>query len=87
MEADSLPQTINSHHVIGLEFDYVLVVINKDFFYQDGKLNAIRHPNPNYIYTQLLYQEVTRVREHLCIIIEENLQLLSDIMKIFPDKK
>ncbi len=83
---DSLPQTINSHHVIGLEFDNVLVVINNDFFYQDSRLNAIKHPNPNYIYTQLLYQEVTRVRERLCVIVEENLLLLREIMKIFPEK-
>lgn len=60
----------NTHRVIGQEFDNVLMLMGSWFFYdEDGKLRSITHPNPNYLYSQLLYQGLTRVRA-------KNLQLL-----------
>lgn len=74
---------LNSHRVIGQEFDKVLVVINEKFFYENGNLSAYMHANPDYLFTRLLYQEVTRTRNELCIIVENNLPVLSQILSLF----
>lgn len=73
----------DSHHVIGQEFNNVLIVMGKTFNYHKGKITANIHPNPNYLYTQLLYQALTRVREKLTIIIVKNEKLFEDISSIF----
>lgn len=82
---DSLmPMTsLNSHKVIGQEFDKVLVVLNEKFYYLDGNLSAQVHANPDYLFTKLLYQEVTRTRNELCIIIENNPDVLSQVLSLF----
>ena len=69
----------NTHRVIGQEFDGVTMIINHNFFYKGNKLDATAHPNPDYLYTQLLYQGLTRARERLCLIIQEK----SVLQKIF----
>jgi hypothetical protein len=80
---ERLPGKQNSHRVIGQEFDYVVVVMGKEFRYKDdGKLAALTHPNPDYLYDQMLYQAVTRVREKLFIIVNDNLDVFRNIMSI-----
>lgn len=70
---DKLLQGENTHFVIGQEFDSVVMVINESFGYlNDGRLGAFEHPNPNYLFAQLLYQGLTRVREKLAVIILNN---------------
>lgn len=73
----------NSHRVIGQEFDKVLVVMNEKFYYDNGVLTAKQHANPDYLFTKLLYQEVTRTRNELCIIVENNPDVLTQIMSYF----
>lgn len=71
----------NSHDVIGLEFDYVLVMMDKHFYYaENGKL--VGTPHPDYLYTQLLYQIVSRAKEKLCIIVRENEELFRELLWI-----
>ena len=73
----------NSHDVIGLEFDAVLVMMDKHFQYdENGKLVGAPHPNPDYLYTQLLYQNVSRAKEKLCIIVRENEELFRELLWI-----
>ena len=63
----------NTHTVIGQEFEKVVMLLDTTFAYdQDGKLRAVEHPNPNYLYRQLLFQGVSRVREKLAIIVVDN---------------
>lgn len=69
----------NTHRVIGQEFDGVTMILNHNFFYDGDKLKAKEHPNPDYLYTQLLYQGLTRARERLCLIVQEK----SVLQKIF----
>ena len=77
------PEDFDTHHVIGQEFDRVVILLDKSFFYDaDGKLQGIRHPNPNYLYVRLLYQEVTRVRERLSLVIVENIKLFEKVVSI-----
>ena len=57
--------------------------MNEKFYYDNGVLAASRHANPDYLFTKLLYQEVTRTRNELCIIVENNLDVLTQIMSNF----
>ena len=71
----------DTHHVIGLEFDNVLMVLDDTFYYDDSNvLRGIGHPNPDYIYTKLLYQGLSRVREKLALVVVDNEQLLQKIL-------
>lgn len=66
----------NAHNVIGQEFDNVVVIIDKFFDYQHtGKL--IYSNNTYYDATKMLFQNLTRTRKKLKIIIIENQKILS----------
>ena len=68
--------TLDTHDVIGLEFDRVVVTLGKEFYYdKTGCLRAHAHGNPNYLYDRMLFQNISRTRENLCIIIAENASL------------
>ena len=75
---------LNAQKVIGQEFDKVAVVINEYFYYnEEGKL-AARPPQaaPDYMLDRILYQNVTRAREALHIVICRNPMLLEACSKI-----
>lgn len=73
----------NSHQVISQEFDSVIVIIDSNFRYdEDGKLDAKEHPNPDYLFTRLFYQIVTRARKKLCIIVMGNHEVLTKLIRI-----
>lgn len=78
---DKLYKDENTHKVIGQEFDNVLMVINESFEYmEDGRLGAYDHPVHNYLFAQLLYQGLTRVREKLAIIVLNNKELFVKLL-------
>ena len=59
----------NTHNVIGQEFEGVCMVLDGSWRYVDNKLIAPPHPNPDYLFSKLLYQGLTRVRSRLAIIV------------------
>lgn len=74
----------DTHKVIGQEFDNVIMILDKSFFYDEkGQLSAVQHPNPDYLYIRLLYQGVTRVREKLALVVVDNAPLFKDLLTIF----
>lgn len=74
---------INSHHVIGQEFDNVVVVLDNNFRYsEDGILQGKEHPNPNYLFPRLFYQNISRAREKLCIIVLDNIELFTTLLEV-----
>ena len=75
----------NTHRVIGQEFDNIIMVMDSTFYYENGILKATPHPNPDYIYTKLLFQGITRVREKLCLVIVGDKELFRKIMSIFEE--
>lgn len=78
---DKLLKSENAHGVVGQEFDNVLMVINESFEYlEDGRLGAYEHPVPDYLFAQLLYQGLTRVREKLIIIVLNNKPLFERLL-------
>lgn len=72
----------NTHRVIGQEFDGVVMILNDRFYYESGALKAFSHPNSDYLYTQLLYQGLTRARTKLRLIVQTE-ELLENIMILF----
>lgn len=73
----------NTHTVIGQEFEKVVMLIDNTFAYdENGKLRAYEHPNPNYLYRQLLFQGVSRVREKLAIIVVDNKDVFTKALSI-----
>lgn len=59
------------------------MIIDNTFAYDENrKLRAFEHPNPNYLYRQLLFQGVSRVREKLAIIFVENKDAFAKALSI-----
>lgn len=76
-------EDFDTHHVIGQEFDKVVMLLDSSFFYDDnGILRGIPHPTPDYLYPNLFYQGITRVREKLALIIVNAPQLFEQIVSI-----
>ncbi len=75
------PYCSDTHHIIGQEFDNVIVVMDSNFGY-DKSLQSSQHPTPDYLYTKLFYQEITRVRNKLAIIVVNNENVYNTLMNI-----
>lgn len=72
----------NAHKVIGQEFDKVVAVIDRCFYYdQEGKL-ATKNYNFYYHPKKMLFQILTRARRKLSIIIIDNEELLNQCLNI-----
>lgn len=73
-----------AHAVIGQEYDSVVAVIDKYFYYnQDGKLSTRGwNTTPYYHPTKMLFQIVTRTRKKLTIVIINNKILLDRCLKV-----
>lgn len=77
----------NSHDVIGQEFDRVAVFIDPHFYYNSEKKLEANHVLGGYYSMQkMLYQNVTRAREELQLIIVNNPQLLSVTLDILNSR-
>ena len=78
----------DTHHVIGQEFDNVLILMDKSFYYDDdGVLQGIPHPNPDYLYPNLFYQGISRVREKIALIVVEAPTLFEKITSVLENGK
>lgn len=73
---------LNTHRVIGQEFDRVCMIMDDNFFYDGTDLSAKIHPYRNYLLTKLLYQGLTRARSKITLIVTDQ-ALLDNILKIF----
>lgn len=64
-----------SHEIIGQEFEGIAVVIDQFFFYDnEGRLSY--RGNTYYLATKMLFQNLTRARKRLLVVILKNEQLL-----------
>lgn len=80
---DLYPSSYDTHHVIGQEFDKVMIMMDKNFRYdKERRIQGKEHPNPDLLFYKLLYQAISRARENLCILVVENYQLFCDILDI-----
>lgn len=80
---DLYPNNYDTHHVIGQEYDKVMIMMDKNFRYdKERRIQGKEHPNPDLLFYKLLYQAIFRAREKLCVLIVENYKLFSDILNI-----
>ena len=78
----------DTHHVIGQEFDTVLILMDKSFYYDDdGVLQGIPHPNPDYLYPNLFYQGISRVREKIALIVVDAPVLFEKITSVLENEE
>ena len=62
------------------------MLLDSSFYYDDeGFLHGIPHPNPDYLYPNLFYQGVTRVRENLALIVVKAPEVFGKIASILED--
>ena len=80
-EKSALPTAETSHRIIGQEFDNVCVIIDQCFFYnEDGKLqyNCKSYYHP----VKMLFQNITRTRKKVHIVIINNSEILNRCLTI-----
>ena len=83
---DLYPSTYDTHHVIGQEYDKVMIMMDENFRYdKERRIQGKEHPNPDLLFYKLLYQAISRAREKLCILVVGNYKLFSDILNIKYD--
>jgi len=80
-EKYSEPTKRTSHEVIGQEFDHVAVTIDRFFSYKDNG-DLIYEGGAYYAPTKMLFQNITRARKKLNIVIIRNKALLSRCLAI-----
>ena len=74
---------LDTHHVIGREYDKVVMVMDDRFFYDEaGVLQGVPQPDPDALYPNLFYQGITRVREELAIVVVSAPDLFHKIANI-----
>ncbi|MFH6946855.1 DNA/RNA helicase domain-containing protein [Flavobacterium sp. FlaQc-51] len=73
----------NSHKVMGQEFEKVVVIIDHHFYYHNDIL-AIQNysKTPYYLLTKMLFQNLTRARSEINIIILNNTEILERCLSI-----
>jgi hypothetical protein len=49
-------------------------------------MEAREHPTPDYLFPRLFYQNISRAREKLCIIVLENEDLFKMLLRIKENK-
>lgn len=73
----------SARDVIGQEYDKVIVVMDSNFYYNEfGELAGRSQPDPDYIFTRLFYQNITRARSRLCLVVLDNPEVFETLIKI-----
>lgn len=76
-------ELLNSHKVIGQEFDNIVAVIDEHFYYKNNKLSTFGYSKkPYYHPTKMLYQIISRTRLKLHLIIFRNEAILSRCLEL-----
>lgn len=59
------------------------MLMDKSFYYGTNNiLQGIPHPNPDYLYPNLFYQGITRVREKIALVVVDAPELFEKISSI-----
>lgn len=80
---EDLEEAFGYRHVAGREYNSVVVLMDDSFSYdENGYLQGIPEPDPVHPYPNIFYSGMTRVREHLALVILDAPELLSSILSI-----
>lgn len=83
-ELDYQKSEHNTHNVIGQEFEGVCMLLDYSWRYENRRLTGKIHPNPDYLFEQLLYQGLTRVRSKLALVICSK-EVLSSVLPLLKN--
>jgi len=76
------------HHVVGQEFDNVLMLLDDSFYYDDkGVLRGVPRPDPDNLYPNMFYRGITRAREKLALVVVNAPTLFGKISSIFESER
>ena len=79
-----LEESYRYRHVAGREYNSVVMLMDSSFEYDGaGYLMGIPKPDPAHPYPNIFYSGITRVREHLALVVLDAPELLSSILSIF----
>ena len=82
-EFEECEEHFGSEHIIGREYDKVVMLMDSYFHYdEDGFLKGIIKPDSDSIYPNIFYQGISRVRERLALVILDAPELLRSILTI-----
>ena len=57
--------------------------MDQKFSYDEsGTLTGEEHPGEDYLYVQLLYQNVSRAKEKLCVIVQDNAPVFRELVGV-----
>ena len=78
-----LDESLGYRHIAGREYNSVVMLMDSSFSYDsDGYLRGIPRPDPVRPYPNIFYSGITRVREHLALVILDAPELLNSILSI-----
>jgi hypothetical protein len=78
-----LDESFGSRHIVGREYSSVVMLMDSSFSYDEaGYLRGIPEPDPEYPYPNIFYSDISRVREHLALVILDDPELLENILSI-----
>ncbi len=81
-------EDFQAQHVVGQEFDNVLMMLDNSFYYdKSGKLKGMPREKRDYLYPNLFYQGITRVREKLALVVVGAPKLFNKISTVVDDAK
>lgn len=75
-----LNKGLNSHNVLGQEFDKVLAVVGPTFYYSDQGGLAVNGAN-YYDPERMFYQSITRARKQIMLVIIDNPDFMSKLLR------
>lgn len=80
---EDLEESFGYRHVAGREYNSVVMLLDDSFYYDEGGyLRGIPEPDPAHPYPNIFYSGLTRVREHLALVILDAPELLDSILSI-----
>ncbi len=86
-QGQSVRGSMNSGLIIGQEFDSVVQVMDHNFRYSEkGELVGKEYTDSDYLVAKMFYQNITRAREKMCIIVLNNRPLFEALLMIKEHK-
>ena len=78
-----LERSFRYRHIAGREYNSVVMLMDDSFSYdENGYLRGVPEPDPEHPYPNIFYPGITRVREHLALVIMDAPELLENILSL-----
>ncbi len=78
-----LEESFRYRHIAGREYNSVVMLMDDSFAYDgEGYLMGIPKPDPAHPYPNIFYPGITRIREHLALVILDAPELLDGVLSI-----